>query len=169
MIDPPSGVNLMALITRFSMTADSFSRSAISGGRFGVDARSRSASRFLSSSERTVVWICSTSEATGEALQVEGDAPDVHAREVQQRADGARQPLQVALHDHQALLLLVGDGAELPLQDVVRVALDGGERRAQLVADVGQQVGLHPVELLQLLVDGRQLLVRLLELARRSP
>ena len=100
----------------------------------------------------------------GEGLDVQDDAPDVHAREVQQGVDRLGEPLQVALHDDEALLLLVGDGAELALQDVVRVALDRGQGRAELVAHVGQEVGLHPVQLLELLVHGGQLLVRLLEL-----
>ncbi len=61
---PPSGVNLMALMTRFSSTAESFSRSAITLGSAGSMWVAR-VSRFLSSSERTVVWIWSTSGPSG--------------------------------------------------------------------------------------------------------
>jgi hypothetical protein len=99
-----------------------------------------------------------------ERLDVERDPPDVHAGEVQQRVDGFGQPVEVALHDDQALLLLLADRPELPLEDVVGVALDRGERRAQLVAHVGEQVRLQPVQLLQLLVGGAELDVGLLEL-----
>ncbi len=43
------------------------------------------------------------------------------------------------------------------------IAADGGQRGAQLVADVGQQVALDPVELLQLAVHPVEVLVRAFE------
>ncbi len=59
LIWPPSGVNLIALMTRFSSTAAIFSRSAMTGGSDGSTSAAKRR-RFLSSSERTVTWIWST-------------------------------------------------------------------------------------------------------------
>ena len=57
---PPSGVNLIALMMRFSSTAETFSRSAMMAGSSGSSS-ARNESRFFSSSDRSDMWIRSTS------------------------------------------------------------------------------------------------------------
>ena len=82
-------------------------------------------------------------------LDVERELARLETREVEQVADQALQAAGLGEHDVERRLLLL-----LALDDTVRdrlhVALDGGERRAQLVRDAHQEVALVLARLLQL-------------------
>ena len=82
-------------------------------------------------------------------LHVERELARLEMREVEQVADQALQAAGLGEHDLERRLLLV-----LALDDAVRdrlhVALDGGQRRAQLVRDAHQEVALVLARLLEL-------------------
>jgi len=79
-------------------------------------------------------------------LQAELLVPGVEAGEVEQRADLAQQPLGVAQGQLQVLAQLGRQRAGAAQRRLQR-GDDQGEGRAELVGDVGEEVGLHPVEL----------------------
>ena len=120
--------------------------------------------RFFSSSERSVVRIESTSWARLKGWMFRVMRP-ISMREKSSRALmdlERRSRLRWTTTRPRSCLSLTGP--ELAVEDVVGVPLDGREGRAELVAHVGEEVGLHAVQLLQLVVGRAELLVGLLEL-----
>ena len=85
-------------------------------------------------------------------------------RQVQERVHQLEQAPGVAVHPLHLLADLVRQGARTPGEQVLRGAQHQRQRRAELVADVGEELRLEPVQLAQLLVRHAQLLVGLLDL-----
>ena len=85
--------------------------------------------------------------------------PRLDPGEVQQGVDQPEQPQPVAVHDLQEGPVCRRDLALGPGQDVLDRTEHQGQRGAELVADVGEEGGLGPIELGQLLGPAALLLV----------
>ena len=96
------------------------------------------------------------------AVQVDlGDQPlaaaRIELREIEHLVDEPREPLALLQDDGEETRALGFVEAGIVVQDLGEGA-DRGQRRAQLVRDGGDEIVLEPVELLQPLVGGAQLL-----------
>jgi hypothetical protein len=80
----------------------------------------------------------------------------IEARNVEQVGDVSEQRACVARHQLELLTLLAGQLFGLQ-QQVLHRTQDERERRTELVADVGEEVGLELIELEALLVGGAEL------------
>ena len=87
-----------------------------------------------------------------ERLERHRFARQLEPREVQQLLDECAQPLSRGARHLQALALALVDGSHLLRQEQLGVADHGHQRRTELVGDVGEEVVLAPVGLLQPLV-----------------
>ena len=96
---------------------------------------------------------------------VEAHLARFHARDVEDAGDELQQLIALLHHRAHVLALLVVELAGDALEQHLRVADDRGERRAQLVRDGGEEVGLDAIGLLQPLDRLRQAAVLLGQLA----
>ncbi len=81
-----------------------------------------------------------------EVLAVERDGAGFEPGEVEQLHDQTAEPLDLGEHREEGVRVGGGD----PVDDVLERRLQRGERGAQLVADVGDEVAAHPVRLAEL-------------------
>ena len=70
---------------------------------------------------------------------------EFNPRQAQQIVDQAVHPRALLGHDPQKALLRRGVVGGRPAEGLDK-ADQGGERRAQLVADVGDEIGAHPLD-----------------------
>ncbi|MNS39493.1 hypothetical protein D3C72_717770 [compost metagenome] len=97
-------------------------------------------------------------------LGVDRGLAGFHLGQVEDVVDQREQVARVAQHDAQVVLGLLRQLDALVEHHQLGVADDRVERRAQLVAHVGEELALHAVGGLGLVREGQQLLVLLLEL-----
>ena len=82
----------------------------------------------------------------GEVVAVEWHGAGFEPGEVEQLGDQAAEPLDLGEHRQERVRIGRGD----PVDDVLERGLQRGERGAQLVAHVGDEVPAHPVRLAEL-------------------
>ena len=103
-----------------------------------------------------------------ERLRLELELPRLQVADEEQVGHEAEQALGVAVDDAEEVLLLLGEFPHLAVQHRLDVADDRGQRRAQLVRDVGDELVLQPLRLVRVahrpLEQRLQLLVLRLEL-----
>ena len=141
---PPSGVNLIALLSRLYMTCLNFASSANSGGRFAAASNSRLMC-FLLASVLTMVCTSDKALATLKVLRISSTSSGLHLGQIKNVVDELEQ-VASAVEDVVAVF-------ELPLVQIAksfvgehfRKADDGIERRAQLVAHVGEELALGEI------------------------
>ena len=143
---PPSKVNFTALESRFRTTFSHMSRSTKTGSSNGAQSTvNRSPARSTAERKTLASSAVVTARSTGSNSRV--DPARLQPREVQQRVHELAQPQCVALDDLQLLagpaIGLEGGGA-LQLGERPEDQRQGG---AELVADVGEEVGLGAIEL----------------------
>ena len=122
---------------------------AVHVDRLGQAARSRPRARGppRSVASRKVLARSAVSCATSVGRNSARIRPASSAREVEQRVDELEQPHGVAVHELQRDR---ATSAGAVAQRVLERAEHQRQRRAELVADVGEERGLGPVELLEL-------------------
>ena len=145
----PSKVYFNALDRRLSITFSHISRSRSTGS---VERRTVHGEGQPGPVDRGAE---DTGQFGGEAWQVGRLEVGLHAtcldpREVEQRVDQLGQSQPVALNELQFLSRVLVEIGRL-VQQLVDRPEDQGERSAELVADVGEERGLGPVEFGQLL------------------
>ena len=74
----------------------------------------------------------------------------LHARELEKLGDQLRETTAVVLAGVEQIALLVVDLAENPLAQDVEAHDDRRQRRPELVRDLGEEIGLEAVELLEM-------------------
>ena len=147
---PLDGVNLIALMTRLSRILSNLSRSNRIAALSELHSQT-SATRSCSARCRTRAQETFHMGADHGRLEVDVGVAGVEADEVQQVVDELEQPQSVLL-EHLGHFLdqgfggLVGEQRSQALGD----AEHDGERRAEFVADVGEEPGLRLVEFAEL-------------------
>src|SRR5690606_22745831 len=86
----------------------------------------------------------------------------VELAQVEQVSDQARELEPAALHGRERRPLGLGERAVLPLEQRPERREDQGERRLQLVGEVGEELALEAVQALELPVGALQAARRLL-------
>src|SRR5262245_33691351 len=102
----------------------------------------------------------------GERLREKLDLPRLDASQVEEVGHHAAEPVGVVSNPAEVVARLVGQWSGYAVQEVVDIALDGGQRRPQLVRNVSEEIGLELIELSEPRMGGRELEVGGLELGR---
>ena len=152
---PPGSVNFKAFVMRLSMTWASRARSAFSSPS---PSRSRAISMSLLRRSRPR----SVDRLVHELLDLyrlalESDLAGFHLRDEEQIPNQSQQSVGVPFDDRDELMLLLGELAGVPFAEKLQITADRGQRRPQLMRNRGDEVVLHPVQLVEALVPGSDL------------
>ena len=82
-------------------------------------------------------------------LEAVAQGAAVEAGEVEQVGDHAAEPLGAAQGEAEQAFLLGGHRSRNAVEEEAEGLLDGGQRRLEVVRDVGDEIPLRPVQLLQ--------------------
>ena len=147
--EPPSGVNLTALVRRFSSTCLSFSSSAQTMPMSPAMSR-RSVIPCVAARSRTIASPSSMRLGERHRAELELHPARLDLGEVEDLVDELEQVVARAADVAQVLLLALVELAEHPLEQDVGEPDHRVQRRAQLVRHAGQELGLVPAGDLEL-------------------
>ena len=146
LILPPAGVNLIAFSTRLVSTCSSAPGRRQSPADHRADRRASPGPPSSASGASLAATPCSHRRQRHFG-QMQLHPAGLHPGELQQVVNHALERRRLGAHGLQKVLLHLGHRAGLAHQDDLDEALDRVQRRAQLVADDREEVGLHPLQL----------------------
>ena len=143
---PPSKVNFMAFESRLSTTLAHRSRSTYTGSRSGAASTRRKMPEPVGGGVEHAGQLAGVLREV-DRLEARLHPPGLQAGEVEQGVDQLEQPLAVAQDHLDPLALPAADRVLLVGEGVLGRSEQQRQRGAELVADVGEEVGLGLVEL----------------------
>ena len=146
---PPAGVNLMALDSTLTMARCRWPVVARATTTPPPQSCTSTSTRPRPASGGSSSTVCCTSSPRRTSCAVDVQAAGLDPVEHEQVLDQPPQPGAVAVDDAEHRALPGRELAGVAVLQQLEVAADRGQRRAQLVADRRQEVGLLPVQPLQ--------------------